>query len=106
MRPRPQPSHNRPRQRPPIHRRPQPQPQIAGNTAPDLMWLSQEYIANYADNGAILDVTDFVGKMSDMPAAKLDDYYPGSLSVSKYSDKLYGLPWIAQPVMLYYNVDA
>jgi multiple sugar transport system substrate-binding protein len=82
------------------------QTQIAGNTAPDLMWLSQEYIANYADNGAILDVTDLVGKMSDMPAAKLDDYYPGSLAVSKYNDKLYGLPWIAQPVMLYYNVDA
>ncbi|MEP6774128.1 MAG: sugar ABC transporter substrate-binding protein [Chloroflexota bacterium] len=82
------------------------QTQIAGNTAPDLMWLSQEYIANYADNGAILDVTDLVGKMSDMPAAKLDDYYPGSLAVSKYNDKLYGLPWIAQPVMLYYNADA
>ncbi len=82
------------------------QTQIAGNTAPDLMWLSQEYIANYADNGAILDVTDQVGKMSDMPAAKLDDYYPGSLEVSKYNGKLYGLPWIAQPVMLYYNADA
>ena len=38
-----------------------------------------------------------------MPAAKLDDYYPGSLDVSKYNGKLYGLPWIAQPVMLYYN---
>jgi multiple sugar transport system substrate-binding protein len=82
------------------------QTQIAGNTAPDLMWLSQEYIANYADSGAILDVTDQVGKLSDMPAAKLDDYYPGSLAVSKYNDKLYGLPWIAQPVVLYYNVDA
>jgi multiple sugar transport system substrate-binding protein len=40
-----------------------------------------------------------------MPAAKLDDYYPGSLDVSRYDGKLYGLPWIAQPVMLYYNAD-
>ena len=62
------------------------QTQIAGNTAPDLMWLSQEYVANYADNGAILDVTDMVGKLSDMPAAKLDDYYPGSIAVARYSD--------------------
>jgi multiple sugar transport system substrate-binding protein len=82
------------------------QTQIAGNTAPDLMWLSQEYIANYADNGAILDLTDLVGALSDMPAGDLDDYYPGSLAVSKYNDRLWGLPWIAQPVMLYYNVDA
>ncbi len=82
------------------------QTMIAGNTAPDLMWLSQEYVANYADNGAVLDLTDMLGKMSDMPAAKLDDYYPGTLEVARYNGKLWGLPWIAAPVMLYYNVDA
>ncbi len=81
------------------------QTMIAGNTAPDLMWLSQEYVANYADSGAIMDITDQVAKLSDMPAAKLDDYYPGSLAVAKYAGKLYGLPWIAQPVVLYYNPD-
>lgn len=81
------------------------QTMIAGNTAPDLMWLSQEYVANYADSGALLDVTGQVAKLSDMPAAKLDDYYPGSLAVAKYTGKLYGLPWIAQPVVLYYNPD-
>src|SRR5512142_3532332 len=81
------------------------QTMIAGNTAPDLMWLSQEYVANYADSGALMDITDQVAKLSDMPAAKLDDYYPGSLAVAKYAGKLYGLPWIAQPVVLYYNPD-
>jgi multiple sugar transport system substrate-binding protein len=81
------------------------QTMIAGNTAPDLMWLSQEYVANFADNGAILDITDQIATLSDMPAAKLDDYYPGSIAVAKYNDRLYGLPWIAQPVVLYYNPD-
>jgi multiple sugar transport system substrate-binding protein len=79
------------------------QTMIAGNTAPDLMWLSQEYVANYADSGAIMDITEAVGKLGDMPAAQLDDYYPGSLAVAKYAGGLYGLPWIAQPVVLYYN---
>lgn len=79
------------------------QTMIAGNTAPDLMWLSQEYVANFAVNGALMDITDQVASLSDMPAAKLDDYYPGSLAVAKYDGQLYGLPWIAQPVMLYYN---
>ncbi len=79
------------------------QTMIAGNTAPDLMWLSQEYVANYATNGALMDITDQVASLSDMPAAKLDDYYPGSLAVAKYAERLYGLPWIAQPVVLYYN---
>ena len=81
------------------------QTMIAGNTAPDLMWLSQEYVANFADNGAILDITDQVAALSDMPAAQLDDYYPGSIAVAKYNDRLYGLPWIAQPVVLYYNPE-
>jgi multiple sugar transport system substrate-binding protein len=40
-----------------------------------------------------------------MPAAQLDDYYPGSIAVAKYNDRLYGLPWIAQPVVLYYNPE-
>jgi multiple sugar transport system substrate-binding protein len=79
------------------------QTMISGNTAPDLMWLSQEYVANYAVNGALMDITDQVASLSDMPAANLDDYYPGSLAVAKYDGRLYGLPWIAQPVMLYYN---
>jgi multiple sugar transport system substrate-binding protein len=79
------------------------QTMIAGNTAPDLMWLSQEYVANFADNAAIMDITDQVAALSDMPAAQLDDYYPGSIAVAKYNDRLYGLPWIAQPVVLYYN---
>lgn len=79
------------------------QTMIAGNTSPDLMWLSQEYVANYADNGAIMDITDQVAKLSDMPAANLEDYYPGSLAVAKYGGRLFGLPWIAQPVVLYYN---
>lgn len=79
------------------------QTMIAGNTAPDLMWLSQEYVANFADNSAILDITDQVAALSDMPAAQLDDYYPGSIAVARYNDGLYGLPWISQPVVLYYN---
>ena len=79
------------------------QTMIAGKTAPDLMWLSAEYVGNFANNGALLDVTDQVAALSDMPAADLDDYYTGPLNVANYAGKLYGLPWIAQPVMLYYN---
>lgn len=31
---------------------------IAGGTAPDLFWLSQEYVAGYASLGAVLDISD------------------------------------------------
>ncbi len=78
------------------------QTNLAGGTAADLLWLSQEYIAGYAEKGAILDITDRLAKDS-RPAAKLDDYYPSILQTAQYDQKTFGLPWIAQPVMLYYN---
>ncbi|HEY3232278.1 MAG TPA: sugar ABC transporter substrate-binding protein [Roseiflexaceae bacterium] len=78
------------------------QTNLAGGTAADLLWLSQEYIAGYASKGALLDITDRLSK-DDRPAAKLDDYFPAILQTAQYDGKTYGLPWIAQPVMLYYN---
>ena len=78
------------------------QTNLAGGTAADLLWLSQEYIAGYAQKGVLLDITDRLAK-DDRPASKLDDYYPSVLQTAQYNGKTYGLPWIAQPVMLYYN---
>ena len=76
---------------------------LAGGTAPDLFWLSQEYVASYADRGALLDITDRVAADAANPAAKQDDYFPTVLDTVKYDEKTWGLPWISQPVMLYYN---
>ncbi|MBA3378617.1 MAG: sugar ABC transporter substrate-binding protein [Chloroflexia bacterium] len=75
---------------------------IAGGTAPDLFWLSQEYIAGYASLGAVLDITDRL-EADDTPAADLSDYFEPILRTAQYEGQTYGLPWISQPVMLYYN---
>ena len=75
---------------------------IAGGTGADFMWLSQEYVAGYASRGALLDLTAHLAAV-DNPAAKLDGYFPDVIKPAKYQDKVYGLPWIAQPVILYYN---
>lgn len=77
---------------------------ISGGNAADLFWLSQEYIAGYADRGALLDITDRLPG-DENPAANLEDYYPSVLATAQYQDKTYGLPWISQPVILYYNPD-
>jgi multiple sugar transport system substrate-binding protein len=77
---------------------------LAGGTAADLFWLSQEYVAGYADRGALLDISDrLAGDQS--PAANLADYYPAVLQTAQYQGKTFGLPWISQPVVLYYNPD-
>jgi multiple sugar transport system substrate-binding protein len=78
------------------------QTSLAGGTGADFLWLSQEYVAGYASRGALLDLTGLLGA-SDSPAAKIDSYFPEVVKPAKYQDKLYGLPWISQPVVLYYN---
>ncbi|THE13943.1 sugar ABC transporter substrate-binding protein [Bacillus timonensis] len=76
------------------------QTMIAGNQAPDLLWLAQEYIPAYAKNGAVLDLTDKVDAQDTIDMA---DYLDGSLDTAKYEGKTYGLPWIGQPYVVYYN---
>ena len=78
------------------------QTNLAGGTAADLLWLSQEYITGYANRDVLLDISDRLAA-DTRPAAKLDDYYPSVLQTAQFNGKTYGLPWIAQPVMLYYN---
>ena len=78
------------------------QTNLAGGTAADLLWLSQENITGYADKGVLLDISDYL-KNDVRPAAKLDDYFSNILQTAQYQNKTYGLPWIAQPVVLFYN---
>ena len=75
---------------------------IAGGTAPDLFWLSQEFVAGYASLGAAMDISDRLAA-DDTPASDLADYFEPILQTAQYEGQTYGLPWISQPVMLYYN---
>lgn len=78
------------------------QTNLAGGSAADLIWLSQEYIVPYASKGVLLDISDRLGA-DKRPAANLTDYFPNILQTAQYQGRTYGLPWIAQPVVLYYN---
>jgi len=62
-------------------------------------------VAGYADKGALLDISDQLASDTESPAAQLDDYFPSVLQTAQYDGKTYGLPWISQPVVLYYNPD-
>ncbi len=75
---------------------------IAGKKVPDFFWLTQELIAKYAELGAIADLTD---QLNASEKLKPDTFYPGVLAAATYKDKYYGIPWIANPLMVYYNQD-
>jgi multiple sugar transport system substrate-binding protein len=74
---------------------------IGGNQAPDFFWLTQELIPKYAhDLKVLVDLTD---PLTASETLNIDDYYEGVLKSAKYNDRVWGLPWIANPLMIYYN---
>jgi len=76
---------------------------IAGDAAPELFYLSQEHVPAFAAQGAVMDLTEHLARGRKGPT-DLADYYPSVLERYRYRGRLYGLPWIAQPVILYCNV--
>lgn len=74
--------------------------QIAGRKAPEFFWLTQELIAKYADLGAIADITEYLSSGENLTQ---DDYYDGVIKSASLNNKYYGLPWIANPFIVYYN---
>lgn len=79
------------------------QTQLAGGTAPDLFWLDQDHMA-WAYDGVLLDISEYLAN-DDRDVANPEDYFPGVWQTVALNDGVFGLPWIAQPVVLYYNRD-
>ncbi len=79
------------------------QTSIAGGEAADLFWLDQGHMS-WAYDGVLLDITDYLAA-DDRDAANIDDYYPGVWDTGVIDGQVYGLSWIAQPVVVFYNKD-
>lgn len=74
--------------------------QIAGKRTPDFFWMTQELVSKYAELGAIADLTS---QFNESERLKPEEYYEGVLASATYKDKYWGLPWIANPMMVYFN---
>lgn len=73
---------------------------IAARKSPDFFWLTQELISKYADMGALADITAQFEASSTLAP---DMFYEGVLASAQYNGSYWGLPWIANPMMVYYN---
>jgi multiple sugar transport system substrate-binding protein len=78
------------------------QTQIAGGVGADMYWIDQNHMALAAD-GVFMGLTDCLADAAPGTAGDLSDYYPGILAVNEHEGEVYGLPWIAQPVVTYFN---
>ncbi|MGL5041725.1 MAG: ABC transporter substrate-binding protein [Culicoidibacterales bacterium] len=76
------------------------QTQIGGNLAPDLFWLAQEYIPAYMETGTIAKLDSYLAGQTQID---MNDFYPEILATAQKGGSTYGLPWINQPYVVYYN---
>src|SRR5690606_281990 len=74
----------------------------APGTGADMYWMDQDHMALKAD-GVFMDLSECLANSEPGTAGDLSDYYPGILAVNEYEGGIYGLPWIAQPVVTFYN---
>ncbi len=68
---------------------------IAAGTPPDVVELGNTWVANFAANGAIEDLSDW--------AASVKDKYSG-WETTEYKGKYYAIPWLLGTRALFYNV--
>lgn len=76
--------------------------QLSSAGGPDLFWVSAQDASQLASRGAMLDITQRLNK-SKTGAANVSDYTSGTLNAFTVKNKIYGLPWCAQPIVVYYN---
>lgn len=75
---------------------------IAAKNCPDFFWMTQELISKYAQMGALADITQ---QFESSQVLTPDMYYEGVLDSAMYNDSCWCLPWIANPLIVYYNKD-
>jgi multiple sugar transport system substrate-binding protein len=80
------------------------QTQLAGGAGADLYWVDQDNMSLAAE-GVFLPIDDCLADAPAGSAGDVNDYYPGILQIANIDGSVYGLPWIAAPVVTFYNKD-
>lgn len=73
--------------------------QASGGAGPDVMISDVVWVPQLASMGLIQP-------LGDKANAVVDQFYEGPLKTVTFNDKLYGLPWEASPMAIYYNKKA
>lgn len=71
---------------------------ISAGNAPDIIVNDINSVANRAENGQVEDITDYVVKDN-----LEETLFPELFETVKYDDKIYGLPFVTDTRLLFYN---
>jgi len=72
---------------------------LRSGSPPDLIDINNGWNIAFAQNGRLVDLSEFARNEK----IDLNDFLPATLTTAKVGDKLYGLPYRAETVALYFN---
>lgn len=81
------------------------QTSIAAGSPPDITSSISYRIANWAEAGEVLDLTDIVENWKQDGDEILDDFLPGTLEIGMNDGKYYALPYVTNATTVYYRTD-
>ena len=76
--------------------------QVAGGTAPDVVYMDSSNVEDFASRQALVNLDGYVAGSDHVSA---DDYVGGFKASSIYEDSLYGLPYDGETTGLFYRTD-
>jgi len=75
---------------------------VASGKGPDVLQLGSTWVPEFADAGALLDLTPHLEKY---PEFAPENYFEGARQSMKFEDQLIGVPWYVETRVLYYRTD-
>ena len=75
---------------------------IAGGTAPDIVCVKETYMAELQAKGAALELSDFIEEDESLAP---EDFMDAAWKTVSFDDGVYGIPWRANMICMYYNKD-
>ncbi len=69
-----------------------------GGGGPDMLMSDNIWVPQFAAMDIIIPLTDRMGAMKD-------DFFPGTIEAASYNDNIYGMPFAADSMVLFYNKD-
>lgn len=75
---------------------------VASKKGPDVLQMGTTWIPEFGSAKALLDLTPYV---EQYPELAEENFFPGSISTTKYENATVGVPWYIDTRVLYYRTD-
>ncbi|OMF37999.1 ABC transporter substrate-binding protein [Paenibacillus sp. FSL H8-0548] len=75
---------------------------VASKKGPDVLQMGTTWIPEFGSAKALMDLTPYI---EQYPELAEENFFPGSISTTKYENATVGVPWYIDTRVLYYRTD-